>query len=114
MKVFVTGGTGYMGSRLIPLLVERGHEINALVRHGSEGRLPGGTTPVIADPLRMDSYTEQVRGADTFVHLIGVAHPTPAKAKEFQEIDLPSVQVAVKAARDAGIGHFVYLSVAQP
>ena len=114
MKVFVTGGTGYIGSRLIPLLLQRGHEIKALARKGSEQRLPAGTTPVVADPLRMDSYTGQVRGSDTFVHLIGVPHPSPAKAKEFREIDLPSVQVAVKAARDAGVGHFIYLSVAQP
>jgi uncharacterized protein YbjT (DUF2867 family) len=114
MEVFVTGGTGYIGSRLIPLLVQRGHEIKALARQGSEKRLPAGTIPVVADPLRMDSYTEQVRGSDAFVHLIGVAHPSPAKAKEFREIDLPSVQVAVKAARDAGVGHFIYLSVAQP
>ena len=103
-----------MGSRLIPLLVQRGHEVKALVRKGSETKLPAGATPVVADPLRMDSYTEQVRGADTFVHLIGVAHPSPAKAKEFREIDLVSAQVAVKAARDAGIKHFIYLSVAQP
>jgi uncharacterized protein YbjT (DUF2867 family) len=114
MKVFVTGGTGYMGSRLIPVLGQRGHEVTALVRKGSETRLPARVTPVLADPLRMDSYTGQVRGADTFVHLIGVAHPSPAKAKEFQEIDLVSAQVAVKAARDAGIGHFIYLSVAHP
>ena len=114
MKVFVTGGTGYMGSRLFPLLVLRGHEVKALVRKGSETKLPAGATPVVADPLRMDSYTEQVRGADVFVHLIGVAHPSPAKAKEFREIVLVSVQVAVKAARDAGIRHFIYLSVAQP
>ena len=114
MNVFVTGGTGYMGSRLIPLLVQRGHEVKALVREGSETRLPVGTTSVVADPLRMDSYTEQVRSADTFVHLIGVVPPSPAKAKEFREIDLVSVQVAVKAARQAGIGHFIYLSVAQP
>jgi uncharacterized protein YbjT (DUF2867 family) len=114
MKVFITGGTGYMGSRLIPLLTGRGHEVKALVRAGSETKLPAGILPVLADPLRMDSYTEQVRGSDTFVHLIGVAHPSPAKAKEFQEIDLPSVQVAVQAARDAGIRHFIYLSVAQP
>jgi uncharacterized protein YbjT (DUF2867 family) len=114
MKVFITGGTGYMGSRLIPLLVQRSHEVKALVRKGSETKLPAGTSPVVADPLRMDSYTEQVRGSDTFVHLIGVAHPSPAKAKDFREIDLPSVQVAVKAAVDAGIGHFIYLSVAQP
>jgi uncharacterized protein YbjT (DUF2867 family) len=114
MKVFITGGTGYMGSRLIPLLVGRGHEIKALVRKGSETKLPAGATPVVADPLRLDSYTEWVGGADTFVHLIGVAHPSPAKAKAFREIDLPSVQVAVKAARDGGIRQFVYLSVAQP
>jgi len=114
MKVFITGGTGYMGSRLIPLLVGRGHEVKALVRKGSETKLPAGATPVVADPLRLDSYTGWVRGADTFVHLIGVAHPSPAKAKAFQEIDLPSVQVAVKAARDGGIRQFVYLSVAQP
>lgn len=114
MKVFITGGTGYIGSRLIPLLVQRGHEIDALVRQGSERKLPAGTTPVLADPLRMNSYTEQVRGADTFVHLVGVPHPSPAKAKEFREIDLVSAQVAVRAARDAGISHFIYLSVAQP
>jgi uncharacterized protein YbjT (DUF2867 family) len=114
MKVFVTGGTGYIGSRLIPMLVQRGHEIKALVRKGSESKLPAGTSLVVADPLRSDSYTEQVRGADTFVHLIGVAHPSPAKAREFGEIDLVSAQVAVRAARDAGISHFIYLSVAQP
>ena len=114
MRVFLTGGTGYIGSRLIPLLGQRGHEIKALVRLGSEARLPAGTTPIVADPLRMDSYTAQVSGADTFVHLIGVPHPSPAKARQFREIDLVSAQVAVKAAREAGIGHFIYLSVAQP
>jgi uncharacterized protein YbjT (DUF2867 family) len=62
----------------------------------------------------MDSYTEEVGGSDTFVHLIGVPHPSPAKAKEFKKIDLVSIQVAVKAAHAAGIEHFVYLSVAQP
>jgi uncharacterized protein YbjT (DUF2867 family) len=114
MKVFITGGTGYMGSRLIPLLTGRGHEVKALVRAGSETKLPAGILPIVSDPLRMNSYTEQVRGSDTFVHLIGVAHPSPAKAKQFREIDLPSVQVAVQAAGEAGIRHFVYLSVAQP
>jgi len=114
MKIFLTGGTGYIRSRLIPILKQGGHELKALVRKGSEKKLPAGITGVLADPLQMDSYTEQVRGSDTFVHLIGVPHPSPAKAKEFKEIDLVSIQVAVKAARAAGIEHLVYLSVAQP
>ncbi|MGZ5553057.1 MAG: SDR family oxidoreductase [Chthoniobacterales bacterium] len=126
MNVFVTGGTGYMGRRLIPLLVQRGHKVTALVRPGSEGRLParnashsdaGGpneTRRVVADPLAMNSYTESIRSCDTFVHLIGVPHPSPAKARQFREIDLVSAKVAVPSATAAGIKHFIYLSVAQP
>jgi uncharacterized protein YbjT (DUF2867 family) len=112
--IFITGGTGYMGSRLIPLLAQRGHPVKALVRNGSENKLPASAQAVAGDALAMDSYTEHVRGANTFVHLIGVAHPGPAKGKQFREIDLVSVRVAVKAARDADVKHFVYLSVAQP
>jgi nucleoside-diphosphate-sugar epimerase len=102
-SIFVTGGTGYIGSRIIPLLRKRGFEVKALVRSGSEKKLPAGATGVIGDALQIDSYTERVRGADTFVHLIGVPHPSPAKAKQFHDIDLVSIKVAIKAARDAGV-----------
>ncbi len=114
MNVFVTGGTGYIGTRLIAALVRRGHSIRAVVRRESEKKLPAGVSAVLADPLQLDSYTMEIPPADAFVHLIGVPHPSPAKAKQFREIDLVSIRVAVKAARDAGIRHFVYLSVAQP
>jgi nucleoside-diphosphate-sugar epimerase len=113
-SVCVTGGTGYIGSRLIPLLVDRAHQVTAIVRRGSGKKIPHGTLIVTADPLKEDSYTSSIRGCDTFVHLIGVPHPSPAKAAQFRAIDLPSVQVGVKAAREAGIRHFIYLSVAQP
>jgi uncharacterized protein YbjT (DUF2867 family) len=114
VNIFVTGGTGYIGSRLIPLLSKRGHDVKALVRKGSENKLPDGALGVMGDALQMNSYTSDVPGSDTFVHLIGVPHPSPAKAKQFREIDLVSIQVAIKAARDAGVRHFVYLSVAHP
>ena len=113
-SIFVTGGTGYIGSRLIPRLVQRGHRVKGLVRKGSEQKLPAGVETGTGDALQFDSYTKDISPADTFVHLIGVPHPSPAKARQFQEIDLVSIQVALKAARAAGIQHFVYLSVAQP
>jgi uncharacterized protein YbjT (DUF2867 family) len=113
-SICVTGGTGYIGQRLIPLLTKRGHQVKAVVRAGSESKLPGDVTSIVADPLKEDSYTEAIRGCDTFIHLIGVPHPSPAKAAQFLAIDLPSVKIAVAAAREAGIRHFIYLSVAQP
>jgi nucleoside-diphosphate-sugar epimerase len=103
-----------MGSRLIPLLLDRGHEVTAVIRDSSRSRLPAGANTVVADPLQEGSYASRIGSADTFVHLIGTPHPSPAKAKEFREIDLVSIQVAVKAAREAGVKHFIYLSVAHP
>ncbi len=113
-NIFVTGGTGYMGSCLIPLLVQRGHTVQALVRAGSEHKLPAHCKPVVADALLQGSYVEAARGTDTLVHLIGVSHPSPVKAAQFRRIDQVSAQVALHAAQSAGVRHMVYLSVAQP
>jgi uncharacterized protein YbjT (DUF2867 family) len=113
-SVFITGGTGYIGQRLIPRLLERGHNVTALVRPGSEGRLSRGCTPVSGNALDASTYAAQIAPADTFVQLVGVAHPSPAKAAQFRQIDLPSGLGAVGAAKSAGIRHFIYLSVAHP
>jgi uncharacterized protein YbjT (DUF2867 family) len=112
--VFLTGGTGYMGSRLGAELVRRGHHVRALVRPGSERRLPPGITPVLGNALDDTSYASHVAPADTFVHLVGVPHPSPAKAAEFRTIDLASAAAAVRAATAAKVQHFVYVSVAHP
>ena len=113
-RVFITGGTGYMGLRLIPRLLGRGHEVRALVRPGSEKKLPSGCTPVLGNALDGNSYADKIAPADTFVQLVGVAHPSPAKAAEFRLVDLVAGLGAVGAAKSAGIRHFVYLSVAHP
>lgn len=112
--VFITGATGYMGQRLVPILLERGHKIRAVVRKGSESRVPAGAEIVIADPLQVDAYAKSIVPCDTFVHLIGVSHPSPAKAKQFRDIDFVSAQVAIDSAKDKRIDHFIYLSVAHP
>src|SRR5882672_6145580 len=98
-NVFIAGGTGYMGQRLIPRLLERGHEVRALVRPGSEKKLPSGCTPVLGNALDGTSFVNQISPADTFVQLVGVAHPSPAKAEEFRKIDLVSALGAVSTAK---------------
>src|SRR3954465_2247322 len=113
-SVFIAGGTGYIGKRLILRLLQGGHEVRALVRRGSENKLPAGCTPVEGNALDGSSYAGKIAPSDTFVQLVGVAHPSPAKAAEFRRIDLPSAMGAIAAAKSAGIRHFVYVSVAHP
>lgn len=113
-NVFLTGGTGYLGRALIPALLARGHAVRALVRAGSLSRLPAGADAVVGEALDGASFGSAVRPGDVFVQLVGVAHPSPAKAREFRAIDLVSVRESVAVAKRAGVGHFVYVSVARP
>jgi uncharacterized protein YbjT (DUF2867 family) len=113
-QVFVTGGTGYVGGRLIPALVARGHVVHALARAASLDRVPAGCETVVGNALDAASYAHRVEPADTFIHLVGVPHPNPSKARQFQEVDLVSVRASVAAALRGGVRQFIYVSVAQP
>ncbi len=112
--IFITGATGYMGQALVPGLLKRGHRVRALVRPGSASRLPPGCEAVPGDARDAATFASAVAGCTAFIQLVGVSHPGPAKAKQFQLVDRVAGLGAVEAARRAGVRHFVYLSVAQP
>ena len=112
--VFVTGGTGYIGRALLPRLLARGHTVRALIRPGSEGKLPPGCEVVPGNALDAQSFADKIAPSESFIQLVGVPHPSPAKARLFREIDLVSVRESISAASKSGVRHFVYLSVAQP
>jgi uncharacterized protein YbjT (DUF2867 family) len=113
--VLITGATGYIGRALMPVLLTRGHQVRALVRPGSETKLPRGADAVIGNPLDANSIASALADIDVVVHLVGVPKPSPAKAAQFRTIDLVSIQALVTAAEKATPRpHLVYLSVAQP
>jgi uncharacterized protein YbjT (DUF2867 family) len=113
-QVFVTGGTGYLGRPLIVRLAARGHRVRALVRPGSESRLPPVAEAVPGDALDATAWASRVAPADTLVHLVGTPHPSPSKAAEFRAVDLSSIAASVAAAASARVAHLVYVSVAHP
>src|SRR3982751_108186 len=109
--VFIAGGTGYVGSRVIPQLVAKGLGVRALVR---TGKTAAGAQAVVGSALDAGTFQDTVRGCDTYIHLVGTPHPAPWKGEQFRAIDLVSLKESVKAASAAGVRHFVYVSVAHP
>ncbi len=74
MKIFVTGGTGFVGARLVPCLVQAGHRVHLLVREAE--RLPPpmpGITVSVGDPNGSGPWWEPLSGCDAAVNLAG--HP---------------------------------------
>jgi uncharacterized protein YbjT (DUF2867 family) len=114
LDIFVTGGTGYIGAQLIPVLLSRGHRVRVLARAASVARVAAGAMAVIGNALETKSVESALRSGDTVIHLVGTPHPTASKADQFEKIDLVSIRAAVMAAKNIGAAHLIYVSVAQP
>ena len=110
--IFITGGTGYIGSRLISRLVQKGHRVIALVRKGSKNKLQTGAEAIVADPFDASSFRSHIPAQSVFVQLLGVPHPSPKKAQQFRAVDLKSVKASADAAAETGVLHFIYAGVA--
>jgi uncharacterized protein YbjT (DUF2867 family) len=111
--VFIAGGTGYIGRRLIRILLAEGYDVTAFVREQSTKKLPEGCHAIIGSPFDAASYVGSIPADCVFVHLVGVSHPGPKKKLLFYSVDLASLKVSVAAAKQAKVKHFVYVSVAQ-
>ena len=109
MIVAVVGATGFVGSHLVPYLVERGHGVIAISRDGR--RLPGWGDEVearAADVTR-DDLDAALTGADAAVHLVAI--PRETDGRRFDEVNVRGTQRVVEAAERIGLGRLVHLSV---
>jgi len=113
-SIAITGASGYLGRALSTALITRGLAVRAIVRHGSAARAVAGTEVREVDVFDATQLSAALRTGDTLVHLIGTPNPNPRKAAEFERVDLASVRIATVAAVNAGVAHFLYVSVAQP
>jgi uncharacterized protein YbjT (DUF2867 family) len=113
-RVAITGATGYMGNALTAMLAKRGHDVRALVRPGTRHRVAAGAEACELDLFNSEQLASGLQDRDTVVHLVGTSHPNPRKAQDFLRVDLASARACIAAAVRSGIGHFVYVSVAQP
>jgi nucleoside-diphosphate-sugar epimerase len=70
MRIFITGGTGYVGGAVVAALHDRGHEITALVRPESEAKnLRDRGVVIVAGELKsLPDLTDTLKGHDAFIH----------------------------------------------
>lgn len=96
MRILVTGGTGTLGTRLVPRLRDAGHDVVVL----SRGRGPG---TVVGDVRSAADVQRAAGNAEVIVH----AATSPRRARS---VDLPGTRHVVAAAQDVG-AQVVYLSI---
>jgi uncharacterized protein YbjT (DUF2867 family) len=111
-RVFVTGGTGFVGRAVIQALRAEGYAVRCLVRRGSERDLRGlgAIERVEGDVMARQSLDDGMTGCDTVVHLVGIIHERPAIGSTFERVHIQGTQNVLDAAAAAGVRRYVHMS----
>jgi len=72
MKIFILGGTGFIGQHLAKGFLRAGYEVILLVRSNrSLLKVPSGATAILGDPLRGGDWQDVAKDADIIINLVG-------------------------------------------
>lgn len=107
--ILVTGGTGFVGSRIVHALRAEDRPVRCLVRSRQRAAQldAWGCELVEGDVTDRDSLARAVEDCDTVVHLVAIIMGRP---EEFERVMTRATEDLVAAARDAGVSRFVLMS----
>ena len=101
-RVLVTGATGFIGRRLVPALLDAGHDVRAMTRHPETYDGPG--EPVGADVTDADSLGPALEGVDVAIYLVHSLDDP-----DFERKDADAARHFSRAAAAAGVKQIVYM-----
>lgn len=110
MKVFLTGGTGFVGKNMLKRLLTEGHSVRALVRDPEQAAkaAPGNVEFLAGDVVTGDGLDAAIAGCDAVIHLVGII--AEKGANTFEAVHHIGTRNVVEAAKRAGIRRFIQMS----
>ncbi len=114
-RVFVTGGAGYLGRRIVHALLVQGAAVTVLVRQGAPyksklGRLLPYVDIAEGDVWNLGSLSGQARGHTCVIHLVGGRGTNPSHGLTHTRMNLTSTRTVAAMASGDGVPRFVYVS----
>ncbi len=112
MKIFVTGGTGFIGSHLVPYLIQQGHSVTCLVRKTSRtaALTAAGAALVYGDVNDCEAILSGMQGSDWLFHLANLYSMWLPDPGEFTRVNIDGTRNVLEAALQAGIQKVIYVS----
>lgn len=108
-RIFVTGGSGFVGKAIIDELLRRGFSVSALMRHAVPARIEK-IHVVQGDLSDPDTLESVIRGCVAVIHLVGIIRENPRKGITFESVHCDGTQAVVDATIRAGVKRYVHMS----
>jgi NADH dehydrogenase len=109
MKIFIFGGTGFVGQHVVAALRNHGHELRLLV-HSRSPHILDGIDQVEGDITRLESFERAAEGCDAVINLVGIIREFPLRGVTFNKLHVQATAHAVAAAQKAGIRRYLHMS----
>ena len=110
MKIFIAGGTGFVGGHLTRELLGRGHALRLLV-HKKDGALPKvGVEQVVGDITSPESFQSALEGCEAAINLVGIIREFPSRKITYERLHVQASANLLAGARKAGIKRYLHMS----
>src|SRR5438270_125798 len=109
-RVFLTGGSGLVGTAVLNELLARGYEVNALLHRGSLSGSDEHVHIIRGDALDAAAVREGMRGCDAVIHLVGIIMERPRGGVTFERMHVDATRTVVEAAKAGGVRRYVHMS----
>ena len=112
MRVLVTGGSGFVGNRVVAELLARGHQVRALLRPGSEKKLRAAAQVevVSGEVMSPETVARAAAGCEAAIHLVGIIREFPGRGITFEWLHYEATVTVLEAARAAGVWRYLQMS----
>ena len=109
MRVFLTGGSGFIGGYVLDRLLSNNHQVRCLVR-SQKSDLPSAVEQAVGDVTKRESLRGLIDDCDAVIHLVGILEEKPSKGITFEAVHYDGTRHVADEARSARVTHFVHMS----
>lgn len=108
MKIFIAGGTGFVGEHLVRELLRSGHSVR-LLTHGRSVSHPEAEQ-VTGDVTRLETFETGADGCDAIINLVGIIREFPSRGVTFERMHVQATANMLEVAARNGVSRYLQMS----